>query len=65
VAYHSVEWFNNFELLQPDVSTVGHLSATATGLVMQWHNTAPMTKCWVAGDKTRHAHAVEDIIGYS
>jgi hypothetical protein len=35
------------------------------GLVTQWHNTALMTECWVAGDKTQRAHAVEDIIGYS
>jgi hypothetical protein len=25
----------------------------------------PMTKCRVAGDKTRCAHAVENVIGYS
>jgi hypothetical protein len=50
---------------QPGVSAVGHLSATATGLVMQRHSIVPMTECRVVGDKTRHAHAVEDIIGYS
>jgi hypothetical protein len=35
------------------------------GLVTQQHNTVLMTECRVAGDKTRCAHAVEDIIGYS
>jgi hypothetical protein len=44
---------------------MGHLSATATGLVTQWHSTEPMTECRLAGDKTRRAHTVEDIIGYS
>jgi hypothetical protein len=33
--------------------------------VMQRHSTVLMTECRVAGDKTRRAHAVEDIIGYS
>jgi hypothetical protein len=51
--------------LQPDVSVVGHLSATATGLVTQRHSTVPMTECRVAGDKTRRAHAIEDIVDYS
>jgi hypothetical protein len=51
--------------LQPGTSIMGHLSATATGLVTQWHSTIPMTECSVAGDKTWSAHAVEDIIGYS
>jgi hypothetical protein len=51
--------------LQPGVSTEGHLSAAATGLVMQRYNTVPMIECKVAGDKTRCAHAVEDIAGYS
>jgi hypothetical protein len=51
--------------LQPCVSGVGHLSATAMGLVTQRHNTILMIKCRVAGDKTRRAHAVEDIVGYS
>jgi hypothetical protein len=41
---------------------MGHLSATATGLVTQQHITVPMTECRVAGDKTQHAHAIEDII---
>jgi hypothetical protein len=50
--------------LQPDASTVGHLSGTATGLVMQRHHAVPLTKCRVVGDKTRHAHTVEDIICY-
>jgi hypothetical protein len=40
------------------------LSATATGLVTQWHCTVLMTECSVAGDMTRCAHVVEDIIGY-
>jgi predicted nucleic acid-binding Zn ribbon protein len=44
---------------------MGHLLAAAMGLVMQWHNTVSKTKCSVVGDKTRLAHAVEDIIGYS
>jgi hypothetical protein len=52
-------------LLQPDVSNVGHLSATTTGLETQRHSTVSKTECSVAGDKTRRAHAVEDIIGYS
>jgi hypothetical protein len=51
--------------LQPGASVVGHLSATAMGLVMQRHSTVLMTDCRVAGDKTRHAHTIEDIIGYS
>jgi hypothetical protein len=51
--------------LQPDISAVGHLSATATGLVTQRHITVPMTECRVAGDKIRRAHAIEEIIGYS
>jgi hypothetical protein len=50
--------------LQPGTSVVRHLSATATGLVTQRNSTVPMTECRVAGDKTRRAHAVEDIIGY-
>jgi hypothetical protein len=33
--------------LQPDASVVGHLSATATGLVTQRHNTVPMNECRV------------------
>jgi hypothetical protein len=44
---------------------MGHVSATATDLVMQRHITVPMTECRVAGNKTRRAHVVEDIIGYS
>jgi hypothetical protein len=44
---------------------MGHLSATATGLVMQRHSTVLMTECRVAGDKTRRAHTVKDIVGYS
>jgi hypothetical protein len=52
-------------LLQPDVSDVGHLSATTMGLVTQQRRTVSKTECSVAGDKTRLAHAVEDIIGYS
>jgi hypothetical protein len=51
--------------LQPDVSTEGPLSATATGLVMQRYNTVPMIECKVADDKTWCAHAVEDSTGYS
>jgi hypothetical protein len=51
--------------LQPGVSNVGHLSATAMGLVTQWHSTVSKIECSVAGDKTRLAHSVEDIIGYS
>jgi hypothetical protein len=43
---------------------VGHLPATATGLVMQRHNIVPMTECRMVGDMTRLAHAVEDIISY-
>jgi hypothetical protein len=52
-------------LLQPSVSDVGHLSATTTGLETQRRNTVSKTECSVADDKTRLAHAVEDIIGYS
>jgi hypothetical protein len=32
---------------------------------MQWRSTVSKTECSVAGDKTRLAHAIEDIIGYS
>jgi hypothetical protein len=35
------------------------------GLVTQRRSTVSKTECSVAGDKTRLAHAVEDIIGYS
>jgi hypothetical protein len=54
--------------LQSDVSVVGHLSYTTTGIVTQRHHAIPaipLTECRVAGDKTRHAHVVEDIICYS
>jgi hypothetical protein len=51
--------------LQPSASTMGHLSGTAIGLVMQRHHTVPLTECRVVGDKIRHAHAVEYIIYYS
>jgi hypothetical protein len=51
--------------MQPGASVVGHLSATAMGLVMQRYSTVPMTECRVVGDKTRRTHVVEDIIGYS
>jgi hypothetical protein len=51
-------------LLQPGVSGVDHLSATTTGLVTQRRNTISKTECSVAGNKTRLAHTVEDIIGY-
>jgi hypothetical protein len=53
------------QLLQPGVSVVGLLSATAAGLVTQRHSTKPMTEYRVAGDKTRCAHVVKDIISYS
>jgi hypothetical protein len=43
---------------------MGHLSATTIGLVTQWHITVLMIECSMAGDKTRRAHAVEDIISY-
>jgi hypothetical protein len=65
VTHHSTERFNNSGLLQPGVSDVDHLSATTTGLVMQRCSTVSKTECSVAGDKTRLAHAIEDIIGYS
>jgi hypothetical protein len=51
-------------LLQPDISDVGHLPATTTGLVTQRRNTVSKIECSVAGDKTRLAHVVEDIIDY-
>jgi hypothetical protein len=51
--------------LQPGISDVGHLSATTTGLVTQRHSTVLITECSMAGDKTRRAHAVEEIISYS
>jgi hypothetical protein len=51
--------------LQPGNSTVGHLSGIATGLLMQRYHAVPLTECGVADNKTRHAHAVEDIICYS
>jgi hypothetical protein len=41
--------------LQPGANTVGHLLATAMGLVMRRHRTVPLTECRVAGDKTQHA----------
>jgi hypothetical protein len=50
-------------IVQPGVSDVGHLSATTTGLVTQRRSTVSKTECSMAGDKTRLAHAVEDIIG--
>jgi hypothetical protein len=52
-------------LLQPGVSNVGHLLAATMGLVTRQHSTVLKTECNVAGDKTRLAHGVEDIIGYS
>jgi hypothetical protein len=52
-------------LLQLGVSGVGHLLATTMGLETQRRNTISKIECSVAGDKTRLAHAVEDIIGYS
>jgi hypothetical protein len=64
VTCHSAEWFNNYELLQPDVSDVGHLSATSTGLETQRRIIVSKTECSVVGDKTQLAHGVEDIIGY-
>jgi hypothetical protein len=48
--------------LQPDANAVGHMSSTATSLVMQRHHVVLLTECRVAGDKTQHAHVVEDII---
>jgi hypothetical protein len=51
--------------LQPGASVMGHLSGTAAGLVTQRHNTIPMVEYRVICDKTRRAHTVEDIIGYS
>jgi hypothetical protein len=53
------------ELLQPGVSDVGHLLAVAMGLMTQQRSTVSKTECTVAGDKTRLAHTVKDIIGYS
>jgi hypothetical protein len=52
-------------LLQPGVSDMGHLSATTLGLVVQRRSIVSKTECSVTGDKTRCAHADEDIIGYS
>jgi hypothetical protein len=49
---------------QPGANTVAHMSDTAIGLVTQHNHVVPLTECRVAGDKTRHAHAVEDIICY-
>jgi hypothetical protein len=67
VTHYSAEQFNDRAtgLLQPSVSDVGHLSATTMGLVMQRHSTVSKTECSMAGDKTRLAHTVEDIIDYS
>jgi hypothetical protein len=53
------------ELLQPGVSDVGDLSVAAMGLVTQQRSTVSKAECSVAGDKTRLAHTIEDIIGYS
>jgi hypothetical protein len=50
--------------LQPGANTVGYLLGTTTCLVSQRHHAVPLTECRVAGDKTRYAHAVEDIICY-
>jgi hypothetical protein len=52
-------------LLQDGASVVDHLSGTAIGLVMQRHHTVPLTECWVAGDKIRYVHTVENFICYS
>jgi hypothetical protein len=52
-------------LLQSGVSDVGHLSTAAMGLVTQRYSTVSKTECSMAGDKTRLAHVVEDVIGYS
>jgi hypothetical protein len=52
-------------LLQLGVSDVGHLKATTKGLVTQRHNTVLMIECSMTGDKTRRAHIIEGIIGYS
>jgi hypothetical protein len=49
---------------QPGANTVGHMSDTAIVLVTQRNHVIPLTECRVADDKTRHAHAVEDIIYY-
>jgi hypothetical protein len=62
VTRHSAKWFNNSV---GDCNPTSAPWATAMNLVTQRHNTVPMTECRVAGDKTRRAHAVEDIIGYS
>jgi hypothetical protein len=51
--------------LQPGTSAVGYLSCTTTGLMMQWHHVIPLIECRVTGDKTMHAHTIEDIIYYS
>jgi hypothetical protein len=51
--------------LQCGTSVVGHLSATATGLVTQQHHTVLLTEYMVAADKTRYVHIVKDIICYS
>jgi hypothetical protein len=48
--------------LQHGASTVDHLSGTTTCLVTQRHRVVPLTECRVAGNKTRHAHTIEDII---
>jgi hypothetical protein len=68
MTHHSVEWFNNSGL-QGDCNLASALWAAcqppAMGLVTQRHSTMTMAECRVAGDKTQHAHAVEDVIGYS
>jgi hypothetical protein len=51
--------------LQHGANVVDHLLDTAIDLVTQQHGAAPLVECRVVGDRTRRAHAVEDIICYS
>jgi hypothetical protein len=41
------------------------MQLVSTKLLTQQHGATLLTECRVVGDKTRHAHAVENIICYS
>jgi hypothetical protein len=51
--------------LQYDASTMTTHLAPLQCQVTRQHNVTLLTECNVAGDKTRRAHIVEDIICYS
>jgi hypothetical protein len=51
--------------LQYDASSMDHSSGPLQCQVTQQHDTTLLTKCSVAGDKTRRTQTFEDIIYYS